>query len=108
MANATKYIKIIASAQPDAIATALKRDPLPREMVERLKSLSEAIAKAPKGLSQKRTPENDFLTIIIPILEKLAMDQAENPNDFVIGEIKFEYHDVWRMDLEQLVGHHGL
>ena len=109
MANATKYLKKLATATPDAIATALRACPLDRATIGKLKDLSELIAKAPKETSaSRRTPENDFLQIVLPKLEEMLAKHQENPTDVLLGSVSFDYQDVMSLDLEQLAGHHGL
>lgn len=108
MANATKYIKKLSSAQPDAIATVLRANPLTPEMVTKLKELSEAVTKAPKAGDERRTPENDFLTIVVPLLENMMEEHAVNPTDVVLKPSYFQYGDIYGMNLEALAGHHGL
>ena len=109
MAKATVYLKKLAAAQPDAIATALKANPLSSDCINELKILSGLVTKAPKdNAAVRRSPGADFIELIIPMLEAAYDEHARNPCDLVLGDVSFEYRAVDSLDLDELIGHHGL
>ena len=109
MAKATVYLKKLAAAQPDAIAPALKASPLSSDCITELKILSGLVTKAPKdNAAVRRSPGTDFIELIIPMLEATYDEHARNPCDLVLGDVSFEYWAVDSLDLDELIGHHGL
>ena len=102
-----RYIRKLAGASPDAIATAMKAVHLSKETICELKELSEVISKAPKQTEKKRTPEKDFIELIVPELERVMRNHKRNPRGYSVKPVQLTDLSLENASLEDLVAIHA-
>ena len=106
---ATKAILKLRVVAPDAIQTALKMNPLSASTIRELEALARCVEKAPEVTQrhQRRTLENDFLELIVPILERTLTEHQNNPRGFMVNKIEgFSISDVSNSTLDELLHLH--